>query len=307
MLDISDDFTETKAPAGDSNMKTRVRLAVIGLCCGFIAMTSINAPSAPSAPRTKVRLGLFTAIPTKWDLEGNWHLFENTFLMYTNRGIDLVVTPECFLDGYAVEAKDWNPERFAQIAQDVSTSPYIARVRHLAEKYRTAILFGFTEKANGHFYNSALMVNRDGKIVGLYHKTHLQEEDVRFSPGMDLPVFDMPWGKTGVLICADRRWPETARVLRLRGAGLILIPSYGMWGLDNEWWMRTRAYENENFVAFVHPRVAFIADPKGQLVAKLESNVPGMLVYDVDLSQVTDTVNLRDRRPELYGDIARTK
>lgn len=286
-------------------MRDRVRFAVVGIYCVIIGMSSIYVSGQTDG--TKVRLGLFTAVPTKWDLEGNWRLFETTFLMYVNRGIDVVVTPECFLDGYAVEAKDWNPERFAQIAQDVNTSPYIARVQHLAEKYRTAILFGFTEKANGHFYNSAVLVNRDGKMVGHYFKTHLQEEDVRFSPGMDLPVFDMPWGKTGVLICADRRWPEAARVLRLKGAGLILIPSYGMWSLDNEWWMRTRAYENENFVAFVHPKVAFIANPKGQLVAKLESNVPSILVYDVDLSEVTDTVHLRDRRPDLYGDITRTK
>jgi len=255
----------------------------------------------------RVRLGLFTAVPTKWDLEGNWKIFERAFLAHANEGVDLVVTPECFLDGYAVEAKDWNPDRFAGIAQDVSTSPYIGRVKTLAEKHKTAILFGFTEKADGRLYNCALMVDRNGRIAGHYHKTHLQEQDVRFSPGATLPVFDMAWGKTGVLICADRRWPETARVLRLKGAGIILIPSDGMWGPDNEGWMRTRAYENENFVAFVHPNVAFVADPKGQVVAKLESNIPGILTYDVDLSLVTDTAHIRDRRPELYQEVARPK
>jgi predicted amidohydrolase len=80
-----------------------------------------------------------------------------------------------------------------------------------------------------------------------------------------------------------------------------------MWGLDNEWWMRTRAFENENFIVFVHPKVAFVADPKGELVAKLQSNVPSMLVYDIDLSSVTDTLQIRDRRPELYREIVRPK
>ena len=283
----------------------RVRFVSIGTCCAILVICCLTLSGQTT--QSKVRLGLLTAMPTKWDLEGNWQIFEHTFLAHANQGLDLVVTPEAFLDGYAVEAKDWTQERFNLIAQDVTTSPYIARVRALAAKYKTAILFGFTEKANGHLYNCALLVDREGRIVGHYHKTHLQEEDVRFSPGMDLPVFDMPWGKTGVLICADRRWPETARVLRLRGAGIILIPSFGMWGLDNEWWMRTRAYENENFVAFAHPNEAFVADPKGQLVAELQSNVPSMLVVDVDLSKVTDTVHLRDRRPELYGDVARPK
>jgi len=150
-------------------------------------------------------------------------------------------------------------------------------------------------------------VDRNGRVVGHYHKTHLQAQDLRFSPGEDLPVFNMPWGKTGVLICADRRWPETARVLRLKGAGIVLIPSYGMWHHDNEWWMRTRSYENENFIAFIHPNVAFVSDPKGQMVAKLQSNLPGILVYDVDISRVTDTTHIVDRRPELYKAITEPK
>src|ERR1043165_4692550 len=107
----------------------------------------------------KVRLGLFTAVSIKWDLEGNWQIFERAFLAHANEGIELVVTPECFLDGYAVEAKDWNADRFAGIAQDVATSPYISRVKNLAEKHKTAILFGFTEKADGRLYNCALMVD----------------------------------------------------------------------------------------------------------------------------------------------------
>jgi predicted amidohydrolase len=71
--------------------------------------------------------------------------------------------------------------------------------------------------------------------------------------------------------------------------------------------MRTRSYENENFLAFVHPNVAFVSDPKGQILAKLQSNVPGMLICDVDLSLVTDTNHMKDRRPELYEEITKHK
>ena len=220
----------------------------------------VLAPLQAQEPR-KLRLGLFTAMPVKWDLESNWRTFERTLSAHASEGIDVTVTPECFLDGYAASAKDWTKDKFDRIAQDAGSSSYIARVRALAVKYRTAIVFGFTEKAAGRPYNCALLVDREGRVAGHYHKTHLQTHDVRFSPGADLPVFDMPWGKTGVLICADRRWPEAARVLRLKGARITLIPSYGMWSLDNEWWMRTRSYENENFIAFVHPRVAFVSDP----------------------------------------------
>jgi predicted amidohydrolase len=252
----------------------------------------------------RVRVGLFTAMPVKWDLEANWRVFEETVARHATEKPDVIVTPECFLDGYAASAKDWTLEKFAQIAQDEATSPYIGKVRAMAEKYRASILFGFTEKKDGKYYNTALLIDKNGKTTGRYYKTHLQAHDLRFAPGVDLPVFDTAWGKTGVLICADRRWPETARVLRLRGSKLTLIPSYGMWHEDNEWWMRTRAYENENFVAFAHPNVAFVADPKGKILAKLQSNVPGMLVVDVDLAQVTEDRHIRDRQPALYKDLA---
>jgi predicted amidohydrolase len=259
---------------------------------------------AAGLAQDQVRLGLFTAMPEKWNLEANWGVFAETVERHAGDKPDVIVTPECFLDGYAAAAKDWTPEKFAAVAQEETTSPYIGKVREIAERYRTAILFGYTEKRDGKFYNAALFVDRDGRIAGRYYKTHLQAHDLRFAPGVDLPVFDTPWGKTGVLICADRRWPETARVLRVRGSRLTLVPSYGMWHDENEWWMRTRAYENENFLAFVHPNVAFVADPKGKITGKLQSNRPGMLVVDIDLSQVTSNRHMQDRRPELYKDLA---
>lgn len=108
---------------------------------------------------------------------------------------------------------------------------------------------------------------------------------------------------------ASRAWarvvvfPETARTLRLRGARLILDPTYGMSHLDNEWWMRTRSYENQCFIAFAHPQVGFVVGPKGDLIARRTAS-PGVLLCDIDLSQAKDGNHLRDRRPELYGPIA---
>jgi hypothetical protein len=79
-----------------------------------------------------------------------------------------------------------------------------------------------------------------------------------------------------------------------------------MWSIDNEWWMRTAAFENENFVAFVHPNVAFVADPKGAIVAKLQTNRPAMLIVDLDLNEVTENMHIKDRRPELYKELTVT-
>jgi predicted amidohydrolase len=98
--------------------------------------------AAAGFAQDQVRLGLFTAMPEKWNVEANWRVFAETVERHAGDKPDVIVTPECFLDGYAAAAKDWTPEKFAAVAQDEATSPYIAKVRELAEKHRTAILFG---------------------------------------------------------------------------------------------------------------------------------------------------------------------
>ena len=248
---------------------------------------------------SKLRLALLKDVPVKWELARNWLTIAALWKQAAEAGADVFVMPECFLDGYAVAAKDWTAERFAQVGQDRSKSSYVAEARRLAGQYRMHATLCLTENRGGHFYNTALLLDDRGEMVGSYDKTHLLDHDARFAPGADLPVFPTALGKIGIVICADRRWPETVRVLRVRGAELILIPSYGMHHEANEWWMRTRAYENEVHLAFCHPNVGFVCGPRGDLLAKLESNVPDVLVADVDLSTNADRM-LKSRRPELY-------
>jgi predicted amidohydrolase len=248
----------------------------------------------------KIRIGMVKAMPEKWNVKKNWAIFEELVCRHMDDGIDVFITPECFLDGYAITEEDWTAERFAEVAQIVDDSSYIDRLKQLASDLKTHIVFGFTEQVDKRFYNCALLLGRTGKIEGKYYKTHLQNHDLRFAPGMDLPIFELDFGIVGMVICADRRWPETIRTLRVKGAEIILMPTYGMWHLDNEWWMRTRSYENEMFVCFTHPNVALITNPKGEVAAKLQSNVPGVLIHDIDLDEVMITNTLKDRRPKLY-------
>ena len=252
----------------------------------------------------KLRIGMLKAMPAKWDVEGNWEIFVEQFKKHRGEGIDVFITPECFLDGYAVTEKNWTVRKFARVAQEVETSSYIRRVRQMARRAESCVVFGFSELLDGCFYNCALLVGADGGIVGKYHKTHLQSHDQRFAPGQDLPVFDIEKGRVGMVICADRRWPESIRALRLKGAQICLMPTYGMWHLDNEWWMRTRSFENQMFVCFTHPEVALITDPRGGIAARLESNQPDVLVHEVDLEEVREDNHLEHRRPELYGVLA---
>jgi len=251
-----------------------------------------------------LRIGLIKHVPEKWNLEKNLGMFEIFCERAAERGVSLLTTCECYLDGYCVTDNPLPREKFIGIAQDIDKSEYISSVRTLAKKYRMHIVFGFSQKTDAGVKNAALLIGKSGEDIGIYHKTHLLTHDLNFLPGEDLPVFDTELGKIGIMICADRRWPETARTLKLKGAELIINPTYGMHHEANEWWMRTRSYENEIYIAFAHPNVGFICNPHGNIEAKLESNLPDILVHDIDLSKTVNTM-LPARRPELYGIIGR--
>ena len=263
--------------------------------------------NVPDAARTTLRLALMKGVPVKWDTERNFATFLRMLDKASHAHADLFVTPECWLDGYAAPDKASTPERLRGVAQNLSDSAYLKRVSEEAGKRSMAICFGIVSEEDGKIFNAAGLWRADGRLIGVYHKTHIQTHDVQFSPGESLPVWPTPWGPVGIMICADRRWPETARTLRLKGAKLILNPSYGMYGESNEMLMRTRGYENQCFIAFVHPKVSLLVGPEGNIDARRKGEKPGVLVCDVDLARAKDDNHIRDRRPELYAIITAPK
>ena len=257
--------------------------------------------------RSQLRLALLQAVPSRWQLQANFDLFLGLLDGASEAGAELLVTPEAWLDGYAAADQACTPEKLRTVAQPLRHSPYLRRVAAEARSRKMHLCFGFSSRQRGRLHNAAGLWDARGRLIGVYHKTHLQSHDLQYAPGAALPAWPTTWGSIGILICADRRWPEAARTLRLQGARLILIPSYGMHHEANEWWMRTRGYENQCFVAFVHPRVAFLVGPDGSLEAKRQEQQPGVLVCDLDLARARDDNHLRDRRPELYGIITQPR
>jgi len=253
---------------------------------------------------TKLRLGLMRGVPVKWDVETNFNVFLEQLEAASEKNIDIFITPECWLDGYASPDEASTPEKLRTIAQDLESSPILKRVSEEASKRNMYICFGFTSLEDGEIYNAAGLWGRDGKRIGVYHKTHLQTHDLQYSFGEELPVWPTEYGPMGIMICADRRWPETARTLRVKGAKLILNPTYGMCHAENEMWMRTRGYENQCFIAFTHPKVGLVVGPKGKIEGKEENEAPGVLICDIDLSEAKDNNHIQDRRPELYRALA---
>ncbi len=168
----------------------------------------------------------------------------------------------------------------------------------LAQKHNAYIVpWDYEATPDGKIYNSSYILDRSGKEVGRFRKVHLTHtEEMRgISHGEDFPVFDLDFGKVGIMICWDNYFPESARVLGNRGAELILYPLYGdtlypAWELK----LRTRAADNCMYIAScqIGPTsdIAFtgLVDPRGEIVARLDT-FPSHMVVDVEMGMPVDT------------------
>jgi len=261
-----------------------------------------------------VRVAMIKA-ESKWgELEANLELLGRLASPLAGKGIDVLITPECFLDGYMVRKKGCTARKLAARSVTGCGHPAIRKVRRLASRLRSYVVVGASEKkSKPGIRNAAYLIDRAGRPVGTYYKVH---SGGFYTPGDSLPVFETDFGTVGIVICADRRWPENIRCLRLKGAEIILNPTWGFMGDLNTAIIRTRAYENGIHVCFTHPRQALICGADGHVAAVLESNEPGVLIHDIDLAQNVGTKKTRhvarswpiqNRRPELYDEIVKRK
>ncbi len=261
-----------------------------------------------------VKVGMIKAASAWGEVRANVRLLERLALALTKEKLDVLVTPECFLDGYMThDRKKCNAAKLRSCSVTGPRDPIIKRVGRLAATLKSYIVLGASERSrDGTVRNAAYLLGRDGNNVGTYYKLQTNEF---YAPGENLPVFQTDFGTIGILICADRRWPEHARCLRLLGAEIIFNPTWGTCDDRNIAIMRTRAYENGLPICFTHPQQSLVSLPDGSIGAVLESNQPSVLVHDLDLSKNDKAKNTRDRansapvqnrRPELYRIIAET-
>jgi predicted amidohydrolase len=182
------------------------------------------------------------------------------------------------------------------------TSRYTQVVSDWAKRNKAWVVYGCTRKAANGVFNTALIYNRAGNLVGMYDKLHLQTHDYKYIPGKHLDVYESDFGLFGVMICADRRWPETTRTLTLKGARVIFNPTYGMYGDLNLCMMRTRSYENGIFIIFTHPGQSLITGPKGEVVCNNRDKNQTYTITEIDLSKALadKSGHIVDRRPDVY-------
>ena len=134
-------------------------------------------------------------------------------------GAKLCVLPELGLDEFFGQ---WLDAKYFSYAQTLD-GPDVRAFQALAKEVGVYLTLPLFERAvTGNCYNSVLLISDEGKTVGVYRKNHipfsLTYEKYYFTPGNGFPVFDTPFGKVGILICYDRRYPESCRELVRQGA-----------------------------------------------------------------------------------------
>jgi predicted amidohydrolase len=241
-----------------------------------------------------------------------------------SQGIDLAIFPEAFLTGYCVESLD--QARAIAIPPDHDS---IKRIVKASAEHSMHIVMGFAGVENSTLYNGAVLIEPNG-TQNLYRKSHLPElgYDKFAKPGDELPVFDTAIGRIGIAICYDLRPPEPIRILALKGADLIVLPTNWPEGADfaPDHMAAVRANENRVFLAacdrigtengFRFIGKSGVWDTTGKQLAN-SGDSEKTLITEIDLEQakvkririIPDRYEItvfESRRPEIYDTLTDT-
>lgn len=242
-------------------------------------------------------------------------------------GAQIICFQELFYGPYFGIIEDAKYYDYAEPAD----GPIVQRFAKLAKELKMVIILPiYEEDMPGVYYNTAVVVDADGTILGKYRKHHIPNldrfwEKFYFRPGnLGYPVFDTAVGKVGVYICYDRHFPEGWRELGLNGAQLVFNPSATKPGLSNRLWeleQPAAAAANQYFIA-ANNRIgtesdefgdlavtfygsSYFVDPRGNYVGDVASqDQTEIVVRDIDFDVIREVRNnwqfYRDRRPESY-------
>jgi N-carbamoylputrescine amidase len=238
------------------------------------------------------------------------------------RGAQLICFPELFTTHWFPMQMD---ERHFSLAEKTD-GPSVRRMQEVARTYGVALICPiFETEGPGSFYNSTVIIDAGGEILGSYRKIHvpripLWEEKYYFSSGnLGFPVFQTKFATIGIQICWDNFFPEGSRILALKGAEIIFSPTAAAFASQKRWEtvISGNAISNGVYVFRVN-RVgseakqdfygkSFCISPEGELLDKPAGMKEGIALIDVDLKYIDQVRRewpfFRDRRPEAYEEI----
>jgi len=242
------------------------------------------------------------------------------------QGVQVLCFQEVFTQPYFCPSQD---AKWYASAEAIPDGPTVTLMQTYAAKYRMVIVVPIYERddVTGVYYNTAAVIDADGKYLGKYRKTHIPQvagfwEKFFFKPGAShWPVFQTQYCKLGVYICYDRHFPEGWRALALNGAEYIVNPSATVAGLSEYLWKLEQpasAAANGCWIGAIN-RVgseapwnigefygqSYFVNPRGQIEKIASRDKDELIVHDLDMELVRTVRNtwqfFRDRRPETYG------
>lgn len=272
-----------------------------------------------------ISIGLAQIGTEPYEVEKNLELTLDAAREAFESGADFVVLPEMVVPGYVADAR-----RLSTVAETID-GPTVRAWTQLANQSGGYICGGFCEREGEALHNTAVLVGPEGLLLH-YRKLHrFENEKVAFRPGdKGLPVAHTRFGTVGICVCYDLRFVEVVRVLALKGAGLILVPTAWLPGFDQEKWDEKgmcpqghgavfQSNLNQVFIACasqagMHGGLEFlgssmIADPYGKLACgPLSGNNNEVIVTEIDMGSA-ELARVRspliapraDRRTDVYG------
>ena len=241
----------------------------------FVLLVAVSSVAVVSGPlwgtegenRVQVAGVVLKWLPT--EKAANYRRAEALIRQAACEGADIVCTTEGFLEGYAIEDKSLTADELRALGEEIPGGEYYQRLRELAKELGIVLVAGMLERDREQLYNTAIILGADGQLIGKYHKQNFMRELVHITAGEQSSVFETPFGRVGVMICADRQDRGVVRRFCENGADFLICPSGGMFGAErNDPIVQARSKENGRHIVFVHPAEFLVTGPKGDVLAQ---------------------------------------
>lgn len=271
-----------------------------------------------------------TQMACSWDREATLAKAEKLVRAAAAKGANIVLLQELFETPYFCQRHDFE---YMDLATTPEENPAVKRFQEVAKELDIVIPVSFFERAGNAAFNSVVIIDADGTVLGKYRKTHIPDgmpyaEKFFFTPGdTGFKVWKTKYATIGVGICWDQWFPEAARCMALLGAELLFYPtaigSEPVLQTDSKphWQRCMQGHAAANIMPVIASNrighevqkdsemtfygSSFIADETGGLVAEADRETESVITAEFDLDAVAQKRRewgvFRDRRPEMYG------